>query len=95
MIPIDRLLFVYNADGGVVNGLVDAVHKIVSPATYPCSLCAITYGKLAMEPQWRAWLKGLSVPAAFHHRDDFAAAYPDARVRLPAVLIERDGGSKR
>ena len=38
-----RLVFVYNANAGLVAGMLDSVHKVVSPATYPCSLCAVTY----------------------------------------------------
>jgi hypothetical protein len=40
-----RLLFVYAGDSGAVNGLVHYVHKIVSPATYECHLCALTDGR--------------------------------------------------
>lgn len=38
------LIFVYNAKSGLISAFGDMVHKIVSPATYPCSLCALTYG---------------------------------------------------
>jgi hypothetical protein len=48
-----RLLFVYNADGGLLPGLKDMFHKILSPGTYPCSLCAVTYGATAMRPEWK------------------------------------------
>ena len=83
----DRLIFIYNADGGIAQGLLDAVHKALSPATYPCSLCAITYGTLTMDPKWRAWLKALPVPSVFYHKDD--SPYRD--VALPAVLADRGG----
>jgi len=45
-----RLLFVYNADGGLLPGLKDMFHKILSPGTYPYSLCAVTYGATFMRP---------------------------------------------
>jgi len=38
-----NLIFVYNANGGLVNSWLDTAHKIVSPSTYSCSLCAITF----------------------------------------------------
>jgi hypothetical protein len=85
--PPDRLIFVYNADGGLVQAVIDSVHKTLSPATYPCSLCAITYGSLRMDPQWRQWLKALPIPVVFYHKDD--TPYPD--VPLPVVLCERGG----
>ena len=36
------LIFIYNANGGIFSAMADAAHKLVSPETYPCSLCAIT-----------------------------------------------------
>ncbi len=87
---INRLVFVYNADGGIAQGLLDAVHKVVSPSTYPCSLCAITYGALRMHPQWRAWLKALPMPVVFLHKDE-VASLRGFDEPLPVVLAERDG----
>lgn len=86
-----RLVMVYNADGGLVNGALDLAHKWLSPATYPCRLCDVTYSTLGMKRQWRDYLAALPLPVAIHHRDDFAAAHPGARVPLPAILLDRDG----
>ena len=38
-----KLIFVYNAGSGKLNALFDMAHKIVSPTTYECSLCALTH----------------------------------------------------
>lgn len=83
-----RLLLVYNADRGIINALKDAVWKMTSPATYPCSLCAITYGAVSMRAEWRRFLKGLPLEVAFHHKDDFALAYPDHGIALPVIAID-------
>ena len=88
--PPDRLIFIYNADGGLVQGFLDSVHKTLSPATYPCSLCAITYGSVRMHPKWRTWLKALPFPVVFYHKDDM----PFKDIALPVVLIERSGQSE-
>lgn len=85
----DTLIMVYNADGGVFAALSDAVHKLVSPATYPCSLCAVSYGALAMRGEWRAFLDSLPMAKRFHHRDDFRAAWPGLDIALPAILMQR------
>ena len=82
------LLFVYNAADGVFAAIGDAVHKAVSPETYPCSLCAITYGAVSMRPEWRAYLKSLPYPARFLHRGEFARAHPGIAVPLPAILLD-------
>ena len=83
----DRLIFIYNANGGLVQMAIDSLHKTLSPSTYPCSLCAVTYGSLRMEPKWRKWLAELPMPAVFQHKDDT----PHKSIPLPAVLRERRG----
>jgi hypothetical protein len=49
----DKLIFVYNADSGILNAIKDLIHKNVSPETYPCSLCAVTYDNLGMKREWK------------------------------------------
>lgn len=84
-----RLLIIYNADSGIINALKDAVWKLASPETYPCSLCAITYGAVSMYPEWKRYLQGLPLDVVFHHKDDFAAAFPGYDIALPAIAIVR------
>lgn len=81
------LICVYNADGGVLNALRDMVHKIVSPATYPCSLCALTYGALTMRSEWRRTLERLGLPVLFLYRDEFREVLDQQDLELPAVLF--------
>ena len=38
-----ELIFIYNAKSGIVNEFLDFAHKIASPSTYNCNLCAISY----------------------------------------------------
>ena len=82
------LLFVYNADSGVFRELKDYVHKAVSPSTYDCPLCALTYGSTGMKKRWKNFLNDLDVKLEFLHRDEMAKKYPDVAVRLPAVFIQ-------
>ena len=86
-----KLVFVYNANVGIAAAIMDSIHKTLSPATYACSLCAITYGAVRMDPAWKAWLKIQHADSVFYHRDDFLAAYPDVRITLPAILTEHNG----
>ncbi|TFU05576.1 hypothetical protein EUV02_00605 [Polymorphobacter arshaanensis] len=83
-----RLVIVYNANAGLVAAMLDSVHKIALPSTYPCSLCAVTYGPLAMKRRWRAWLQEQPLPVEFYHRPDFRAAFPaDADLQLPLIAL--------
>jgi hypothetical protein len=84
----ERLIFVYNADGGLLNALKDAWHKAVSPDTYQCSLCAVTYGAVSMRPKWKAYLRTLPFPAVFMHRDEWREAFPQSTEDLPAVFLQ-------
>jgi hypothetical protein len=88
--PAPRLIFVYNADSGWLNAVKDAVWKVARPASYPCSLCALTYGWVAMHGRWRRFLASLPHSAVFHHRDDFALAFPGQSIALPAIMIASD-----
>lgn len=85
------LLIVYNANSGPFAALADALHKAIAPATYPCSLCAVTYGAVAMKGPWRRFLGSVPNAKRFYHRDDFAAAFPGVAVPLPAILTHREG----
>ena len=93
----DKLLIVYNADSGLINALMHAVHKQLFPETYPCSLCAITYGAVSMHGEWKRFLESLPMDVVFHHKDDFTEAYPEIgtdgarEVALPAILTSRQG----
>ena len=85
--PLPRLILVYNAPSGWLNAIKDAVWKVVRPATYPCSLCALTYGWVSMHGSWRRFLERLPHTTVFHHKDDFAATFPGLEIALPAILI--------
>ncbi len=87
-----QLIMVYNAEGGWFAALSDAVHKIVSPATYPCSLCALTYGPVAMRNRWRRYLAGLPVEPVFLHRDEVPDEWGPGVAELPVILLGHAGG---
>ena len=93
MTPHDarELVFIYNADSGAWSKLFDAAHKLVSPATYPCSLCALTYGAVSMRSEWRRFVDSLPHEVRFAYRDEMA---PTASP-LPALpaLVERRGAA--
>jgi hypothetical protein len=84
-----ELLFVYNANGGLINGLFDFAHKNLSPKTYSCNLCAITYGNLGMKKEWKNYLKNIPYSIRFFHKDEFAQKYPDSCLEpLPTLFVK-------
>lgn len=86
------LIFVYNADSGFVNTLLDIGHKIVSPQTYACNLCAITHSTFSMREEWKAFVDDLKLPVEFLHRDELAKQYGIHDADLPAVFRKMAGG---
>ena len=86
-----KLLFVYAVDGGLAAGLVDYVHKLVSPSTYPCSLCALTYGPTGKRAAWAHAISDLGIESEFLHRDELVRVDGPCHPPLPAVFLVRDG----
>lgn len=96
-----RLILVYNADTGLIEALMHAVHKQFFPSTYPCSLCALTYGAVSMRGDWKAFWRALDAQVDFYHRDDFTEDFPtlgtggEREVPLPSILISEAGEEPR
>lgn len=84
------LIFVYNADTGLFNTLTDAAHKLLSPETYACNLCAITHSHLGMRDPWRQFIESLGVDIEFLHRDEWINKYGERDIPLPAVFRMQD-----
>jgi hypothetical protein len=89
------LLFIYNADSGFAAGLFDSAHKLLSPQTYQCNLCALTHGLAGQKKEWSAFLKTVSIPLEFWHRDEFSkrAEKSVQSTLLPAIFYRSDDGN--
>ena len=81
-----KLIFVYNADSGLFNTVTDIAHKIFSPSTYSCQLCALTHSHFSIKEEWQSYLKDFTLPLEFLHKDEFKLAYPEKHIAYPAVL---------
>jgi len=91
-----QILFVYNVDLTPFALLSDFVHRIVSPDTYPCRLCDLTYDRFTMKREWNRFVATLPADCAFELRDRFRRKYPAyADVPLPAVFGRTAGGTLR
>ena len=71
---------VYNAKSGFFNKLSDAAHKAISPSTYQCDLCSLTYGLTSMKTEWKAFITKYDME--FTYKDvlavsDVPAVYDD------------------
>jgi hypothetical protein len=87
---VDRILGVYNADGGIVGELRYIVGHVLG--TVSCALCDITHSPIRRKREWDALVAELGVPVDLRHLNELddreAAAVAGT---APIVLVERDG----
>lgn len=86
---IQELIFIYNAQSGLGNALLDSAHKLISPGTYDCRLCDITFGLLGERRQWKIFREQTDLPMTFLHKDEFLSAYASKfspKYTFPLVL---------
>jgi hypothetical protein len=70
-----KLIFVYNADSGLLNKLMDIGHKKIEPETYTCNLCNLTFGNFSENQQWKEFRENSDIEMEFLHRDEFETKY--------------------
>ncbi|HEV3456349.1 MAG TPA: hypothetical protein VHG32_07300 [Thermoanaerobaculia bacterium] len=82
---VDRLIFVYNADAGLLSALLDSARKVLQ--IKGCTLCAITHGLAGERSDWSECKAELGVPVDYLHRDEVT---PELRQligdQLPCVV---------
>lgn len=88
-----ELIFVYNAKSGMVNEFLDFAHKIVSPSTYNCNLCAISYGNFTMKKKWSDYISSLPVRSTFTYKDK-VSEYGYNNIELPSIIFRNGSRSK-
>ncbi|MDT8346225.1 MAG: GTPase [Flavobacteriaceae bacterium] len=90
-----KYIFVYNANSGTLSLWKDILHKIVSPSTYPCSLCAMTHDTFEAKAAWKKFLSTFKYPIEFLHKDQWKQSdYFDEEIGLPVVLSSTDKTTK-
>lgn len=83
-----KIVFVYNAQSGLLNKLKDAVHKTFRPSTYPCSLCDITYSPVHMYRRWANFVATLPVPVEFSYIDLMPREVEGRPLSYPVALLQ-------
>jgi len=76
--PEGSLVFVWNANAGMLNAVRDSLHKWISPETYSCRLCELTHGFSSAKKAWKNFLEDFERPAFFYYRDTLQ----DSGIRL-------------
>jgi hypothetical protein len=82
----EKIIFVYNADSGIVNALKDTVEKALHPDQYQCRLCSLTFGKVRIKSEWKRFINELPKKTQFLHRDEFINRFGDPGTGFPAAF---------
>ena len=91
---LQKLIFVYNANSGVIYAILDSMHKALSPSTYNCNLCDITFGLVGEKADWKAFRESYPVDMEFLHKDEYERAYASKfgfKPEYPIVLGAASG----
>ncbi|MGH1388014.1 GTPase [Kordia sp.] len=83
-----KIIFIYNAKSGKLNGLLDIAHKLVSPKTYQCKLCAITHDTFSENILWKEFRENTSLSLEFLHNDEFEKQYQYAEAKYPVIFLK-------
>ena len=87
----NKLIFVYNAHSNTKHGLLDAAKKILSPSTYDCKLCALTYGPILERKKWKKFRKESGISMDFLHKDEYEKQFKSKfaqQYKYPVILIQ-------
>ena len=82
-----KLVFIFNADIGIVNSVKDFFKKILKPRDYECNLCMISYGNFGIKKEWKTFIKELNIATEFLHRDEFVKKYNREEVEFPSAYL--------
>lgn len=87
---VDRLLFVYNADSGIVASVVDSAKKLLR--INGCALCLLTHSLTGENDEWAICKESLGLPVDYVHRDELDTQLKCVvQNELPCVLAETGG----
>lgn len=93
---IKQIVFVYNADAGVLAAVWDSAKKLTSSPN-ACALCVITHGVFSEKDDWRVIEANLGFPTAYFYRNEIPQALQDflgeKGLSLPLVLLEMEDAS--
>jgi len=81
------IVFVYNAKSGFINAMLDYGHKMLSPDTYDCQLCKLTYDNFGKEKKWHDFISSLPFEVSFKYKDDLKILGIEDSILTPAVIL--------
>ncbi len=65
----------YNTKSDVWTKYWNNIHKIISPETYPCSLCRLTHNNFSEKKKWKDFRKNTHFDFLFMYKNEFLELY--------------------
>lgn len=90
LLPVEELVGVYDADGGLLGELRYAVGRFTGRAH--CALCTLSHGTLKRRPEWDAFVARLAIPMQMLHRNEIDPALRPVIVGQLPCIAGRAGG---
>ena len=85
-----ELVFCYNAKKGIINGVIDLLHKTISPRTYECNLCAITY-TYKKKKIWKDFIENFHIKISFIYAKQLGKLNLEIyKNDLPCCFLKKD-----
>jgi len=81
------LLFVYNADSGMLSGVKDYCIIPKSSGKEPCNLSTMIHTPIGMKKDWKRFVRELGLPARFLTRNEFISEAGSGPITFPAILL--------
>ena len=88
-----ELLFVYNAEKDLINGMVDYAHKLLRPSTYKCNLCALTHHNFGEKKSWKLFKQTTDAELSFYYMKEFQKKFNESYT-YPVVLMRENRENK-
>ncbi len=90
-----KIVFIYNAESGLMNAVKDYFHKKRSPETYQCNLCMQTFGGgISMKKDWKNYVNNLDIPVEFLHIDEFEKKFDVKDAKYPSAYLKNGSNMK-
>jgi|TARA_B110000285_G_C15012903_1_gene557425 hypothetical protein len=85
---MNEIIFIYNAKSGLTQAAIDWAHKIISPKTYHCKLCSLTYGNLVQNSAWKEFLDSLKFKKIFLYKNQILKSNELSKSEVPCVYLK-------
>ena len=66
---------------------LDFAHKIISPNTYQCNLCSLTYGNFGIKKEWQDFLNTIQMETKFMYANQYQQLFPNQNQTFPAIFL--------